>query len=116
MRTGMRLVACGLLTVATAVAWGQDRVWIARSNTFTQKLLDVQFEHHPENGSRQGLAKFDERISNPTLADVMAERKRLEEVLATLKAQQPNEPDRNVRQDLAIIQKNFNLGFRRQDF
>ncbi|HEX7157524.1 MAG TPA: DUF885 domain-containing protein [Edaphobacter sp.] len=112
-------LTCLLLAASiTALAQQQapERAWILRSNAFTQKLLDVQFEHHPENGSRQGLAKFDERISNPTLADVMAERKRLEEVLATLKAQQPNEPDPNVRQDLLIIQKNFDLGFRRQDF
>ncbi|HWW79549.1 MAG TPA: hypothetical protein VNY82_08115 [Steroidobacteraceae bacterium] len=34
----------------------------------------MQLQHSPEQGSREGVAKFDERISNPTLAHELAER------------------------------------------
>ncbi len=54
---------------------GPDKSWIERSNVFTHMLLDVHLEHSPEEGSQQGLAKFDERISNPTLGDQLAERR-----------------------------------------
>ena len=37
------------------------KAWIAQSNAYTDRLLAVQLEHAPERGSRQGLAKFDER-------------------------------------------------------
>ena len=70
---------CALpLTATGAESVQPDKAWIERSNSFTQRLLDVQLAHTPEQGSRQGLAQFDERISNPTLADEMAERHELE--------------------------------------
>jgi hypothetical protein len=51
-----------------------EEAWIVRSNSYTNLLLDVQLQHSPEQGSREGVAKFDERISNPTLAHELAER------------------------------------------
>ena len=113
---------CGVTVVsmlaAGAVAEGQaaDKAWIAKSNSYTQQLLDVQFAHAPEGGSRQGLVKFDKLISNPTLADLMQTRKEQEAVLVKLKAAEATETDKNVVQDLEILQKNFNLGFRRMDY
>ena len=116
----MRQIFVGLVVAAASVsALGQgaaDKAWIAKSNGYTQSLLDVQLKHSPERGSRQGLVEFDKLISNPTLADEKAERKELEAVLAKLKAAQASEKDKNVLQDIAILKKAFDLQFREQDY
>jgi uncharacterized protein (DUF885 family) len=122
------LLVCGVTAGAAligSVAMGQaavaqqpntDKAWIAKSNAYTQQLLDIQFEHAPESGSRQGLVKFDKEISKPTLADRQLRRKEEEAVLAKLKAAQATEKDKNVVQDLEIIQKAFDLQFREEDY
>jgi len=90
--------------------------WIARSNAWAGMILDVQFEHAPEFGSREGLVKFDTRISQPTLADDRKQRRELEAVLAKITAQQSRETDENVAQDLEIMRKALDLRFRREDY
>jgi len=120
------LLVCGLMAraglvmgaVSGSLAMGQaaDKAWIAKSNAYTQQLLDVQLKHAPERGSRQGLVQFDKLISNPTLADQLETRKELEAVLVKLKAEQTAEKDKNVVQDLEILEKTFNLQFREQDY
>jgi hypothetical protein len=42
---------------ALAPAAVPEPEWVKRSNQYTQMLLDVQFKHSPEGGSRQGLAQ-----------------------------------------------------------
>ena len=115
---GLCRVAVVSILATSALARGQtaDKAWIAKSNAYTQQVLDVQFQHAPESGSRQGLVKFDKMISNPTLADQQARRKELEAVLAKLKAAEATEKDRYVLQDLSIIQKKFDLNFRTEDY
>ena len=93
-----------------------EQAWIERSNALTDTLLDVEFAHAPERGSRQGLAKFDERISHPTLADEMARRHELEAALGKLDAVRAHESDKRVRQDLDILHKAFDLMFRTEDY
>ena len=69
------LAGCASLTSALAATppdTHDSKAWIATSNGYTDRLLAVQLEHRPERGSRQGLAKYDERISSPTLADEMS--------------------------------------------
>ncbi len=115
----MRLIVAGFLVLVAAAAGAQsapNKTWIAKSNSYTQMLLDVQLKHAPEQGSRQGLAQFDKLIRDPRLADQMAERSELEAVLTKLKAAQATEKDNNVLQDLEILQTAFNLRFRQQDF
>ncbi|HEY4381963.1 MAG TPA: DUF885 domain-containing protein [Acidobacteriaceae bacterium] len=90
--------------------------WVARSNSYTQLLLDVQLKHSPEGGSRQGLAKYDPLITDATRADEIVQRKELEEILARLKKIEAKEKDKNVREDLEILQKTFNLQFRQDDY
>jgi uncharacterized protein (DUF885 family) len=90
--------------------------WVARSNAYTQRLLDIELEHSPEAGSEQGLAQFDKLISKPTLADEMAERREFIPVLADLKAQQSKEVDTHVAQDLEILRKAFDQRFRQEDY
>jgi len=119
-----RSSAAFLASVLAAAAWSQepgqheppDKAWIERSNDFTNTLLNIEFEHAPERGSRQGLAQFDERISHPTLADEMAKRHELEAALARVDAARTEEPDQRVRQDLDILHKAFDLKFRTQDY
>jgi hypothetical protein len=119
-----RLTAAILVSAVPFAGWGQQpptadhagTEWVERSNAYTNRLLEVQFEHTPEMGSRQGLAKFDERISNPTLADELAERTELEGVLGKIQLEGAKESDQRVQQDLAILHKSFDLRFRREDY
>ena len=93
-----------------------DKAWIERSNSYTNQFLDVQLQHAPEQGSHQGLAKFDESISDPTLADEMAERHELEAILKKVDAARQKETDKKVLEDLQILHKAFDLNFRTQDY
>ena len=119
-----RLIAAILATAASIVATAQSAApadrpvesWIVRSNAYTNTLLDVQLQHFPEQGSQEGVAKFDERISNPTLADQLAERHELEAALAKLDAARAHETDKKVWEDLDILHKAFDLRFRQEDF
>ncbi len=92
---------------ATAAAAGPaapaEPAWVVRSNQYTQELLDVQLKHSPEQGSAQGVAKYDPLITDATRADEIAQRKELEAVLARLKKVEAKEKDKNVREDLEII-------------
>jgi uncharacterized protein (DUF885 family) len=93
-----------------------DAPWIKKSNGYTMMLFDVQLEHSPEEGSQQGLAKFDRRISDPTLADELAQRRELEAVMTKLKTAQATETDKRVQEDLEILRKALDLQFRQEDF
>ena len=101
-RLSVAISVCALCcaAAATEAAAPAEKAWIEKSNTYTNKLLAVEFEHAPEKGSRQGLAKFDERISNPTLADELAERRELEAALASVNAAAAQEPDKKVQEDI----------------
>jgi uncharacterized protein (DUF885 family) len=113
----LSFTALGQTTAATATSGATaDKAWIKQSNAFTNLLLDVQLEHSPEQGSQEGLAKFDQLISNPTLADDLTQRRELLAVLAKIKAAQPTVTDKNVLEDIEILQKAFNLQFRVEDY
>src|SRR6202453_2940743 len=117
--TAAMLLSAFSLAVTSTQAIGADapdKSWIEQSNAYTHMLLDVHLEHAPEEGSQQGLAKFDSRISNPTLADELAERRQLEAVLAKIAAARTTESNKHVQEDLEILRKAFDLQFREQDF
>src|ERR1700728_352357 len=99
-----------------ALGTAQAAPWINQSNVYTMMLFDVQLEHSPEEGSQQGLAKFDRRISDPTLADELAQRRELEAVMTKLKTAQTTETDKRVQDDLEILRKALDLRFRQEDF
>src|ERR1700683_1918301 len=61
-----------------------DQDWIARSNGYTELLLDVTKKHSPETASAEGLAQFDEQISQPTKHDEDAAIAETKEVQAQL--------------------------------
>jgi uncharacterized protein (DUF885 family) len=118
LTAAMLLSAFSLAVTSTRAvgADGPDKSWIEQSNAYTHMLLDVHLEHAPEEGSQQGLAKFDSRISNPTLADELAERRQLEAVLAKITAARTTESNKHVQEDLEILRKAFDLQFREEDF
>jgi Bacterial protein of unknown function (DUF885) len=90
--------------------------WIEDSNRYTQMLVDVHIRHSPEYGSAQGLPQYDPQIANPTLADELAERAERDAVIEKIKAQLPQEKDRNVAEDLQILIHAIDLEDREQDF
>jgi uncharacterized protein (DUF885 family) len=116
----MRIVFA--LVICTAPSWLMAETsappsdWTAKSNAYTNTLLDVQFRHSPESGSRQGIASFDTLISKPSMADDKAERQELEAALSKLKSARAAEKDKRVLQDLNILQSAFDLRFRTQDY
>jgi hypothetical protein len=119
-----RLAAAGLFCTFSLAAASQqapstphgEKPWVEQSNVYTNRLLDVHFAHSPEEGSREGIAKFDTLISTPSLADHLAERRELEAVLLKLKTAEAAERNKNVREDLEILRKAFDLQFRLDDF
>lgn len=108
------LLALGLLSLTVPADGREKPAWIRESDGYTQRLLQIQLRHAPENASHEGLAEYDERISDPRLEDELAERHELEAALATLRGLHP--ADASVRQDLEILQKAFSLQFRQQDY
>ena len=118
MTAAALLCAVSLTGVSQQVSdkGGGDKSWIDRSNVYTNMVLDVQLEHSPENGSQEGLAKFDSRISDPTLSDELAERRELEAVVTKLKSAETAETDKRVQEDLQILGKALDLRFRQDDF
>jgi hypothetical protein len=93
-----------------------EKAWVRQSNVYTNMLLDVQLAHTPEQGSKQGVAKFDDRISDPTRADEIVERREFAAVLVKIAAARATQTDKNVQQDLDILQKAFSLQFRTEDY
>jgi hypothetical protein len=90
--------------------------WVEISNGYAKMLLDVAFEHHPEFGSQQGLAQFDTKVGQPTLADEDKERAQTEAVLVKLKSAAAEKQPKEVAQDLQIMITKTQLNFRREDF
>ena len=79
-------------------------------------LLDVQMKHSPDVGLAQRVTKYDSSITDITRADEIAQRKELVDILAQLKKIEATEKDRNVREDLEILQKTYSLQFRADDY
>jgi len=117
----MRAACCHLFAlILAAPLFAQvrpaDHSWTAVSNDYTNTLVKVEMKHNPESGSRQGLSQYDELVSQPTLGDEDQERKETEEVLAQFKAAVGQQKQKQVAQDLEIIIRSVELGFRQQDF
>src|SRR5215470_835776 len=116
----MRYALFFLLTLfflTTVLAQDKEKhSWISASNEFTNQLVKVEMKHNPEAGSRQGLAEYDELVSQPTLADEDQQRKETEEVLAKFKAAVPQQKQKEVAQDLEIIIRSVELNFRMEDY
>jgi hypothetical protein len=93
-----------------------DKSWVAKSNAYTDLLLDVQNRHSPEDASSQGLAAFDDRISQPTKLDDDAEIAETKAVQRKLMHAFAVEPDKNVRQDLQILLHSIQITLAKHDY
>jgi uncharacterized protein DUF885 len=117
MRKAMFLLSVLILgLMSRSLIHAADQGWIAVSNSYTNQVLNVEMKHHPEQGTRQGLSQYDALVVQPTLADEDQERKETEEIIAKLKSALAQEKQKEVAQDLAIIIRSVELGFRQQDY
>jgi hypothetical protein len=114
--TALSCIAASITLSAHSAGPAPEKAWVTESNGYTRPLIDIEQQHSPESGSGEGLAAYDEKISVPTLADELAERRELEVALAKLKTYQTAQTDKLVLQDLDILQKAFNIQFRAQDY
>lgn len=105
-----------LTTCALGETQPSDSSWIAASNQYTKMLLNVEFKHHPEAGSREGLSEYDDKIAQPSWADVDQQRHEAAAVLEELKAARGKEQRKQVEEDLEIITRKVELQFKEQDF
>ena len=95
------LAAVAVAMAPPAVA--QEQAWVARSNEFTQDVMEMQAEFAPEGASASGLEQYDglamdlgPRLPERYVAAAEAE-------VAELRAALAAERDPNVRQDLEIL-------------
>ena len=104
--------------VATAApqAAPPDPGWVAKSNAYTQLLLDVQDRHSPENASSEGLSAFDDKISQPTKLDDDAEIAETKAVQRKLMRALAVERDKNVREDLQILLHSIQITLQQYDY
>ncbi len=93
-----------------------DRGWIASSNAYTDLLLEILKKHSPESASAEGLADYDEKISQPTKQDDDASIAETKAVQAKLTHALSVEHDKNVRQDLSILLHSIQLTLKRHDY
>ncbi len=126
----MRTVAVLLCTLISTAATAQepripgtdvhprtpDQAWIDTSNAYTRGLLAISLKYSPEGGSAQGLSQFDPLTSSGTLVDERAQRKETEAALARIRTAMATEKDKNVLEDMQIVQTSFALNFRQQDY
>ena len=94
----------------------EDRSWIAKSNSYTQQLIDVDIRHSPEQASSEGLAAYDTKISVLTQADEDRARAENEAVLKRLQAALSTEHNPRVLQDIHILIDATTHSFKAQDY
>ena len=110
------ILITGLFIATSALSQTSDHNWVTTSNSYTKMLMDVEMKHHPEAGSNQGLAEYDDKISQPTFADEDQERRETEVVVGKLKAALSQEKQPEVIQDLHILLHSVDLDFRTLDY
>src|SRR5271166_4992083 len=114
----MRFAAPAVLTAivmtgCAAVAQNEtsgEKNWIARSNQYTNLLIDINNKHQPEGASQQGLAQYDALIGQPTKQDSDAQIAETRVVLATLHPALLTEKNKDVVEDLKILIHSNELG------
>jgi hypothetical protein len=110
----LAVVRPGLMASPQAAAQA-DRSWIASSNAYTDLLLAVLKKHSPESASAEGLAEYDDKISQPTKQDDDASIAETKVVQAKLTRALATERDRNVQEDLTILLHSIQLTLMRHD-
>jgi hypothetical protein len=77
--------------------------WVAKSDAYTAKLLEVMARHNPESAARIGVEGHDEEISDLSAGFREKELKDLEDAHAYLLSEYEKERDRALKQDLQIL-------------
>ncbi len=113
---GLTLLAALSTTLVAAPAPAPDGDWVAVSNGYTNRLLAIEMKHRPETGSDQGLSDYDQRVSQPTLADEDRQRQETAAMLAELESAVAQQKQEAVAQDLQIVIRRVKLRFRQEDF
>lgn len=108
------LVLC--LSSFPVIAQTPAQNWVKVSDKYTDMLIELDKKYSPEYGSAQGLAEYDSLIGVPTLANQQAERKDREALMKQFTGALKSEKLKPVQQDLNILIKQLNLGFRQQDY
>lgn len=81
----------------------QDQSWVAKSNEYSQVLLQVLARAFPENAGRWGVEGLDEEILDLSPGYLERRKEDYEKALTQLKQDIANEQQREVRQDLQIM-------------
>ncbi len=110
------LVLAALISPLAGQSVSADHTWIAKSNSYTNMLLDIVMKHHPELGSDQGLSEYDTRVAQPTFADEDKQRQETAAVLANLKNAENEKQPKEVAEDLQILIRRVELQLREQDY
>jgi len=113
---GLSILLISACSAIPVFAQNGGKDWVAKSNSYTTILIDIDKKYSPEFGSEQGLAAYDTLVSVPTLANVRAKRKEKELALANLQRARLTETVEPVKQDLEILIKQIGLDFRQEDF
>ena len=111
-------------TVLTAICFIQtanarsftDTTWISKSNTYTNKLIEVNLKYSPESGSAEGLSRYDKLISDVSQQTQIKSRRETQHVLDFIQTTLKTEKNKKVREDLQILEKSITLGFKQEDF
>jgi uncharacterized protein (DUF885 family) len=115
-KVSLLLVVTLVLLFAAFPAQAEGPAWITTSNNYTNQLVEIEFKHHPELGSNEGLSKYDNDVSQPTLADEDQERQEAKALLAKFKTEVGQQRQKEVAQDLQIVITSVELQFREEDF
>ena len=118
MKSKILLVLALPTLVIVLVAGAQEKSadWISTSDSYTKSVLAIQMKHHPESGSSEGLAEYDTKASQPTLRDEDQERTETEAAVVKLKAALTQRQQKEVAQDLKIVIRKLELGFKQRDY
>ena len=90
--------------------------WVARSNRYAERLIDIQKKHNPEGSSAQGLAEFDTQISQPTQKDHQDTIAEMKASLREFQSAVLTESDPFVKQDLEIMIHRVQLDLKQQAY
>ena len=105
------------MSAPTSITLNQsDRSWIATSNRYTNLLIEITRKYAPEGASEQGLAEYDELISNPTLASENSRVAETKVAQAKIQAALSTEQNEYVKQDLQILLHNIDFNRKQQEF
>ena len=115
-RLGHVLIVLPFVVVKAQTNGTVSKDWVTKSNNYTKILIDIDQKYSPEFGSEQGLAFYDTLIAVPTLVNQAAKRKETEDAVVQLKNAKLKESDLAIKQDIDILIKQAELGFRNEDF